>query len=265
LCACVAGPRRRRARKVKQSGGRLRKCREVTRALVNVDFGPAMILGSGMVASGLALYQVRVVRPEVSKDYDIMFASVALLCGGILIFQGWRLDPLLLFGQILTAAAAATFAAEAVNLRGQVNEEIQARVDREMEKERRRGGGSVLPGQETSGDDYDAEDRYYGTDGYGNVSESYYSSSAAGSYGGGRGRAQNQQPRGPGSYGFSDRGRGYEGRGGDYVEFERQQQSPYGNGDADDYESFDFVGDDDEEGLGEGQDFLPYDINSDWD
>ena len=35
-----------------------RKAREVTRALVNVDFGPAMVLGSGMVASGLALYQV---------------------------------------------------------------------------------------------------------------------------------------------------------------------------------------------------------------
>ena len=32
--------------------------RRVTRALVNVDFGPAMLLGSGMVASGLALYQV---------------------------------------------------------------------------------------------------------------------------------------------------------------------------------------------------------------
>merc|ERR1712157_568872 len=103
--------------------------RRVTRALVNVDFGPAMLLGSGMVASGLALYQVRVVRPEVSKDYDIMFASVALLCGGILIFQGWRLDPLLLFGQILTAGAAVTFAAEAMKLRGQVSEDLQAQIE----------------------------------------------------------------------------------------------------------------------------------------
>ncbi len=122
----------------------------MTRALVNVDFGPAMILGSGMVASGLALYQVRAVRPEVSKDYDIMFASVALLCGGILIFQGWRLDPLLLFGQILTAAAAVTFAAEAVKLRGEVNADLRAEIDREREGAGRpgqaRNGG--LPGQE---------------------------------------------------------------------------------------------------------------------
>jgi len=143
--------------------------RRVTRALVNVDFGPAMLLGSGMVASGLALYQVRVVRPEVSKDYDIMFASVALLCGGILIFQGWRLDPLLLFGQILTAGAAVTFAAEAVKLRGQVSEDLQAQIERERGGDRERGGGYGLPGQEQAGqqeDPYNFQNQNQGSDNF---------------------------------------------------------------------------------------------------
>jgi hypothetical protein len=42
------------------------------------------------------------VRPNIARDYDIFFSSIAMLCGGILCFQGWRLDPLLLFGEMLT-------------------------------------------------------------------------------------------------------------------------------------------------------------------
>ena len=33
--------------------------RRPTVSLVNVDFGPAMLLGSGLLVSGVALYQVR--------------------------------------------------------------------------------------------------------------------------------------------------------------------------------------------------------------
>ena len=57
-------------------------------------------------------YQVRASRPEVSRDQDVFFSSVGLLCGGILIFQGWRLDPLMLFGELLTAGTAVAFASE---------------------------------------------------------------------------------------------------------------------------------------------------------
>ena len=235
------------------------RSRTVTQALVNVDFGPAMILGSGLVASGLALYQVRVVRPEVSKDYDIMFASVALLCGGILIFQGWRLDPLLLFGQILTAFAAVTFAAEAVKLRGQVSEELQAQVERER---RQQGGGSSLPGQERMSpqqqqqqqqyrDDYDA--RYDSAD-------PYYSYSSAGAN---QGEANSRYGNAPSSSSSAyDAGDRYSNapqagrRGGDsYMEFETQSQ----------YEGDDFFFEEGSDFGEEDQDFNVYDVNSDWD
>lgn len=97
-----------------------RGARAVCTALVNVDFGPATVLGLGLVGSGVALYQVRAIRPDASRDVDVFFASVGLLCGGILVFQGWRLDPLLLFGQLLTSGAAIYFAAEALQLRSAI-------------------------------------------------------------------------------------------------------------------------------------------------
>ena len=43
-------------------------------------------------------------------------ASTALL------LQGWRLDPLLLFGQLMTTGAALSFAIEALRLRSEVYE-----------------------------------------------------------------------------------------------------------------------------------------------
>ena len=87
------------------------------KALVQVDLGPSVVLGSSLMISAIALYQVRAARPEVSRDKDVFFSSIGLLCGGILIFQGWRLDPLMLFGQLLTTATAVAFATETISLR----------------------------------------------------------------------------------------------------------------------------------------------------
>lgn len=40
-----------------------------------------------------------------------------MLCGGILIYQGWRLDPILLLGQILSSCTAIFFIIESLYLR----------------------------------------------------------------------------------------------------------------------------------------------------
>lgn len=56
-------------------------------AMVNVDFSPSLLLGIGMIGGGLALYQVRLSKPWISRDYDVVISSVAILTGGILIFQ----------------------------------------------------------------------------------------------------------------------------------------------------------------------------------
>lgn len=56
-------------------------------AMVNVDFSPSLLLGIGMIGGGLALYQVRLSKPWISRDYDVVISSIAILTGGILIFQ----------------------------------------------------------------------------------------------------------------------------------------------------------------------------------
>ncbi len=88
--------------------------------LAQVNFGAnsASILGIFLAVAGAALYFLRSVRPELSRDQDIFFAAVGLLCGFILIFQGWRLDPILQFGQLLLAGSTVFFAVESIRLRG---------------------------------------------------------------------------------------------------------------------------------------------------
>ena len=91
-------------------------------AMVNVDFSPALVLGMGLIGGGLTLYQLRRFRPGLSRDFDVIVSSVAIFSGGILVFQGWRLDPLLLFCQLLTAGMAVAFAVETLRLREEVAE-----------------------------------------------------------------------------------------------------------------------------------------------
>lgn len=88
--------------------------------LAQVNFGanPASILGIFLAVAGAGLYFLRTVKPELSRDSDIFFAAVGLLCGFILIFQGWRLDPILQFGQLLLIGSTFYFAYESVRLRG---------------------------------------------------------------------------------------------------------------------------------------------------
>lgn len=93
--------------------------------MVNFGFGLGTILGIALALSGVALYFLRTLRPNLARDHDIFFAAVALLCGGILIFQSWRLDPILQFAQFLSIGSAVWFAYEAVRLRGITTEQAK--------------------------------------------------------------------------------------------------------------------------------------------
>ncbi len=94
-------------------------------AQVNVGATPATFLGIFLAVAGAALYFLRSVRPELSRDQDIFFAAVGLLCGFILIFQGWRLDPILQFGQVLLVGTTVFFAVESIRLRGIATEQAK--------------------------------------------------------------------------------------------------------------------------------------------
>lgn len=86
--------------------------------MVNVGLNPGAMLGIVLFVAGAGLYFLRSVRPELARDQDIFFMAVAVLCGGILFFQGWRLDPILTFGQFLLTGSAIFFAVESIRLRG---------------------------------------------------------------------------------------------------------------------------------------------------
>ena len=93
--------------------------------MVNFGLNSASILGIFLAVAGAGLYFLRSVRPELSRDHDIFFAAVGLLCGLILLFQGWRLDPILQFGQFLLTGSAIFFAVETVRLRGVTTEQAK--------------------------------------------------------------------------------------------------------------------------------------------
>ncbi|MGB5594261.1 MAG: Ycf66 family protein [Crocosphaera sp.] len=93
--------------------------------MVNFGLNSASVLGIFLAVAGAGLYFLRTVRPELSRDHDIFFAAVGLLCGLILIFQGWRLDPILQFGQFLLTGSAIFFAVESIRLRGATTEQAR--------------------------------------------------------------------------------------------------------------------------------------------
>jgi len=101
--------------------------------------GSAALLGMFLLVAGALLFALRSFRPELSRDQDIVVAAIALLCGCILLFQGWRLDPILQFGQFLLAGVATWFAAETIRLRQATNEQARRSappVDRERRSSR---------------------------------------------------------------------------------------------------------------------------------
>ncbi|PNW44192.1 UNVERIFIED_CONTAM: hypothetical protein BEN50_13060 [Euhalothece sp. KZN 001] len=93
--------------------------------MVNFGLNSASILGIFLAIAGASLYFMRSFRPELSRDQDIFFAAVGLLCGFILLFQGWRLDPILQFGQFLLTGMAVAFGVETIRLRGATTEQAK--------------------------------------------------------------------------------------------------------------------------------------------
>nr|YP_002049299.1 hypothetical protein PCC_0670 [Paulinella chromatophora]ACB43089.1 hypothetical protein PCC_0670 [Paulinella chromatophora] len=93
--------------------------------MVNASLNWASIIGIVLAAGGALLYFMRSFKPELARDYDVFFAAIGLLCGGILFFQGWRLDPILQFGQFLLAGTTVFFAYESVRLRGITTEQAR--------------------------------------------------------------------------------------------------------------------------------------------
>lgn len=109
--------------------------------MVNFGLTAASLLGIFLALAGASLYFMRSVRPELSRDHDIFFAAVGLLCGFILLFQGWRVPPILQFSDLLLSGSAIFFAVESIRLRKVATEQARKNtptVDRERPVSRTR-------------------------------------------------------------------------------------------------------------------------------
>jgi hypothetical protein len=86
--------------------------------MINIGFGPNIILGLILGFGVILLYFLRVVKPEVARDEDIFFATIGLFYSCILMVHGWRLDPILLFSQVLIISSLLVAGWENIRLRG---------------------------------------------------------------------------------------------------------------------------------------------------
>nr|YP_010478513.1 hypothetical protein Ycf66 [Chlorobotrys sp.]UVI60818.1 hypothetical protein Ycf66 [Chlorobotrys sp.] len=69
--------------------------------MINIIFEPNILLAFLITFVMVCLYFLRIVKPQIARDQDIFFATIGLLYSSILIIHGWRLDPILLFSQVL--------------------------------------------------------------------------------------------------------------------------------------------------------------------
>nr|YP_010185257.1 hypothetical protein Ycf66 [Ishige okamurae]QVJ99601.1 hypothetical protein Ycf66 [Ishige okamurae]WAM64033.1 hypothetical protein [Ishige okamurae] len=96
--------------------------------MVNITFGANFILGLLVMTGVLILYFLRMIKPEVARDEDIFFTTLGLIYSCILIIHGWRLDPILLFSQVLLVSLCLAAGWENIRLRGLIAKKIKEKL-----------------------------------------------------------------------------------------------------------------------------------------
>jgi len=69
--------------------------------MINIIVEPALLLGAIFALVMLFLYGLRFVNPDLSTDWDIFITTLGIVYSSIILIHGWRLDPILLFSQVL--------------------------------------------------------------------------------------------------------------------------------------------------------------------
>lgn len=69
--------------------------------MINIIVEPALLLGVIFAFVMIFLYGLRFINPELATDWDIFVTTLGIVYSSILVIHGWRLDPILLFSQVL--------------------------------------------------------------------------------------------------------------------------------------------------------------------
>jgi hypothetical protein len=93
--------------------------------MINIGFSSNILLGILLVIGVTILYSIRIVRPELSRDEDIFFTTLGLIYSCVLIIHGWRLDPILIFSQVIVVSITLAAGWENIRLRGLIAKKIK--------------------------------------------------------------------------------------------------------------------------------------------
>lgn len=85
--------------------------------MFNFVLTPNLILGVLLSIAVILFHSIRYIRPELTTDSDIFFSTIGLLYSYILVVHGWRLDPILMLGQVLIVIIALAGTREIIYLR----------------------------------------------------------------------------------------------------------------------------------------------------
>jgi len=69
--------------------------------MINIIVEPALLLGGIFAIVMIIFYALRFINPNLSTDWDIFLTTLGIVYSSILVIHGWRLDPILLFSQVL--------------------------------------------------------------------------------------------------------------------------------------------------------------------
>ena len=89
------------------------------------------------IIASLILYWLRFVKPELSRDEDLIFVTFGLIYSLIIALHGWRLDPILLFSQTILVITVISAGWENIRLRGLLVE-IAKRAKKRPRKPRKK-------------------------------------------------------------------------------------------------------------------------------
>jgi hypothetical protein len=69
--------------------------------MINIIVEPALLIGVLFAVAMILLYSLRFYNPNLSTEWDIFITTLGIVYSAIIIIHGWRLDPILLFSQVL--------------------------------------------------------------------------------------------------------------------------------------------------------------------
>lgn len=77
--------------------------------MINIIVEPTLLLGGIFTFFMITFYCLRFFKPKLSSDWDIFISTLGIVYSSILLIHGWRLDPILLFSQVLLVFITLSF------------------------------------------------------------------------------------------------------------------------------------------------------------